>query len=293
MSGLSEEQFINQFAPDGGDQQNIDNQNTDQQNIANQDLDGQNQDQLDNNQNLPELSPMEQKAFDQGWRPKEEFEGSEDNWKTAKEYVRDGEWMDKLKQVEQRMERERNEFDQRLDNANKLQEARRKQELDTLKKKQREAVDLADTDAFDEASRQIDELSAQSVPEVKNQQPAMDPLITQYVNDNPWINDPNDNRTIIAMGALQAYQGANPSASIQDAINHVNSKVNELTAPNNPRRQQPNANEHSRRQTRSQNRELTMNDLTNEERSEWASFGKTLFKTEKAYLAAVKDARGK
>ena len=72
----------------------------------------------------------------------------------------------------------------------------------------------------------------------------MDPLITQYVNDKSWINDPNDIRTNIAMGALQAYQDANPSASIQDAINHVNSKVNELTAPNNPRRQQPSANEH-------------------------------------------------
>ena len=91
--------------------------------------------------------------------------------------------------------------------------------------------------------------------EVTTHQPARDPLIPQCVNDNPGITEPSPKRTIIAMGALQAYQGTNPSASIQDAINNINSKVNDLTAPSNPRRQQPNANEHSRRQTRSQQRE--------------------------------------
>ena len=71
MWGLSGEQLINQFAREGGGQQKIDNQNTDQQNIANQDIDGQNKDQLEHKKNVPELSPEENKAVNQGWRSKE------------------------------------------------------------------------------------------------------------------------------------------------------------------------------------------------------------------------------
>ena len=80
MSGLSEEQFINQFAPDGGDQENIANQKTDQQNIANQDIDGKNQDQLNNNQTLPELTTMTQKAFEHGRPSKEELVDQDVKW---------------------------------------------------------------------------------------------------------------------------------------------------------------------------------------------------------------------
>tara|TARA_R110002167_G_scaffold337372_1_gene544855 strand:+ start:925 stop:1779 length:855 start_codon:yes stop_codon:yes gene_type:complete len=284
MTVESEQDFVNQFAPEQGAQD--DNQGID---------DSQS---IDNSQgdNEPEynFSPSEQKAFDQGWRPQEEFEGEEGNWKTAKEYNRDGEWMDKLKQSNQRIERMEQDFNSRLENSNKLHEARRAKELGDLKKQQREAVDMADTDAYDDASRKIDELESQpAIAKPTQEQPQLDPLVAQYVQDNPWINDPNDDRSIIASGALQAFQAANPNASIQDAIDHVDSKVKKLTANTNPRRAQPNTSENSRRQPRAASRELSMNDLTNDERSEWSSYGRTLFKTEKAFLAAVKDARSK
>ena len=55
--------------------------------------------QIDDNQeqiNEIELTPLEQKAHDQGWRPEEDFKGDAGSWKTAKEYVKDGEWLAKI-----------------------------------------------------------------------------------------------------------------------------------------------------------------------------------------------------
>ena len=39
-------------------------------------------------QTAPELSPIEQKALEMGWRPKEEFEGEEADFIDATEFVR-------------------------------------------------------------------------------------------------------------------------------------------------------------------------------------------------------------
>ena len=36
----------------------------------------------------PELSPIEQKAISMGWRPKDQFEGDEEEFIDAKEFVR-------------------------------------------------------------------------------------------------------------------------------------------------------------------------------------------------------------
>lgn len=288
MSGQSEQDFIEQFGNKGADD-NIDNgaQNDNENNL---DTGQQNLDPVIEQ----EFSASEQKAYDQGWRPQEEFEGDEDNWKTAKEYNRDGEWLDKLKTERQRTDQMQRDFDDRLEASNQLHQARHKQELDSLKAKQREAVDLADTAAYDTATRQIDELKDQELPTKAPQQKQQDPEITAWVDQNPWINDPNDDRTIMAQGALNQFQQSNPDGSISDAIKFVEERVNRLGKPSgNPRRDQPNANENTRKPQQRRSRELTMGDLTPGEQSEWDKFGRTIFKTEKAFLKAVKDARVK
>ena len=55
------------------------------------------------------LSETEQKAFDQGWRPQADFEGPEDNWKTAKEYVRDGEFLATIRELNQKVDNQKAE----------------------------------------------------------------------------------------------------------------------------------------------------------------------------------------
>jgi len=248
----------------------------------------------DNEPDELKLSPIEQKAYDQGWRPQKDFTGDEDSWKTAREYVQYGEIISLVKQNKKELDNQKRDFDDRLENTNKLNEARRKSEIADLKTKQREAVDLADTDAYDSTQKKIDELESQTVTTQPAQQ-GKDPDIVDWEAKNPWINDVNDERTVVAQSMFNNYTAQNKGASAAQALAHIDSKLSKLypTENTNARRDQPNTTESVARKPQRRSKELSMSDLTNEESKEWQMFGRTMFKTEKAFLKAVKDARVK
>ena len=240
---------------------------------------------------LPEMSAMEQKAYDQGWRPQEDFTGPEDHWKTAKEYVKDGEWLSRLKEVNQRADRLEKDFETRLENTNKLNEARRKSEIADLKKQQREAVEMADSTQYDNAQVKIDELEKQPEPVQTNQK---DPDVAAWEAKNDWINDTKDERTIVAQGIFHNYAQQNKNATAQETLDHLDKRIKELypTAVN-PRREQPNTTETGKKPAQRKGKELTMSDLTQDEKREYEMHGQLMFKSEKDFLRAVKDARVK
>lgn len=261
--------------------------------VANESMDQENIDQDE----APQLSGTEQKAHDQGWRPLEEFNGPEDNWKTAKEYVRDGEWIDKLNDLKGQFDTQKKQFDERLDNSNKLHEARRKAEIKTLKSEQRDLLLTTDTDEYDLKQKEIDALEGEleSQPsESKASEPQKDAVISEWEAKNPWINDDNDERTPVTQTIWNSYLQKNPTATTQQAIAHVDDCLSKLypVNNNNPRRDQPNTTENNKRPARRQSKSLTMNDLTSGERQEWNQFGSIMF-TEEQFLKTVLDTRTK
>ena len=242
-------------------------------------------------QEVSRFNGTEQTAYNQGWRPEEEFEGKEGNWKTAKEYVKDGEFISKINDLNRKMDAQKIEFDERLENTNKLNEARRKAEIEDLKAKQREAVNNADEEEYDKAQAKIDKL--EESPEVKQAAPTKDAAIVDWENKNAWINDPSDERTAIAQGIWNNYSSQNPNSTAAEALAHVDSRINKLYPASNPRRDQPDANETPTRKPRQKGRELTMGDLTQDEQAEWNKYGSMMFKDQKAFLKAVTDTRKK
>lgn len=294
MAVLGEEQYLESLAEQSNTDVAEGNNNVEDQQINN---DEQNNDQGQEQAAELELSPTEQKAYDQGWRPQEDFSGPEENWKTAKEYVKDGEWLKQIKDLNQKFDTQKQEFDTRLENTNKLNAERTKAEITKLKKQQREAVDNADTDSFDIAQADIDALEAESVdvvkPKVEESQPS-DPTVAAWEVKNPWINDVKDERTSVAQALWGTFQQQNPTATIEQALAHVDSKIGILYPQNNNnlRREQPNSTETPRRLAARRNKDLTMGDLTNDEKQEYQMYGQSMF-TEKEFLIAVKDARAK
>lgn len=262
--------------------------------LAQQGGDKENQ-QEEQQQEPIELSATELKAFDQGWRPEDDFEGEKDNWKTAKEYIKDGEWIGKINDLNRKFDDQQRQFDDRLSNANKLNDARRKSEIESLRTEQKNAVGMADEGAYDAAQVKIDAIDKQSQDEttVTTSQQSKDLDVAAWEAKNPWINDVNDERTAVTQGIWNHYLQQNPNATSQQALTHVDSRLSKLfpTDNTNPRRNQPNATENQQRKPRRTNKDLTMSDLTNDEQQQWNQFGNSIFKTEKAFLKAVKDTR--
>ncbi len=264
-------------------------QEIDLQALANQEQEAE----VEQEEEAPQLSEVEQKAFDQGWRPQEDFKGPEDNWKTAKEYVRDGEWIEKLNELKGDISKQQREFDQRLENTNKLNEARRQAEIKKLKADQRNAVDMSDTEAYDQAQSSIEQLENEGV-EAPAQQQGKDPVIAEWEAKNPWINEAGNDKSIYAQGVWNNYVQANPNATNQQALAHVDSKIETLfpAQKGNPRRQQPNTTENNNRRPSNKSKTLSMSDLTASERQDYDLFGSTMF-TEAEFLKTVADTRAK
>lgn len=248
---------------------------------------------IEKQEELPELSDIEQKAYDQGWRPKDDFEGPEGNWKSANQYVSDGEWLGKIKDLNQKMDAQARDFDDRLENVNKLNDARRDAEITALKKTQREAVEVADSAAYDDAQSKIEDLEKQA--DVAPVVPGKDPDIAAWESKNTWINEAGNEKAVVANGIWSTYTTQNPAATVQQALAHVDERIDKLypSSTPNPRRDAPNTSENSTRKPQNKNKDLTMGDLTQSEQSEWNQHGQMMFKTEKAFLKAVKDARKK
>lgn len=269
---------------DGGELETVNNELV--QTDGNQDLGG-------DEPEVVQLSEMEQKAYDQGWRPEEDFAGKGD-WKTAKEFVKDGEWLGKIKELNQRFDSQQKDFNERLENTNKLNEVRRESEIKELRMQQRNAVDMGDTDSYDDSQRKIDDLEKQVV-EPATAAPEKDPAITAWEAENPWINEHGNEKAGVAQGIWTSFANQNPAATTQQALAHVTERISHLYPSNlgNPRRAAPNTTENTGKKPQRKNKDLSMGDLTPSEQGEWNQYGKMMFKTEKAFLKAVSDSRKK
>lgn len=272
-----------------------DQQEVEQENIDLQALAEQGQEQEVEQKEAPQLSAIEQKATDQGWSPEEDFNGPAENWKTAKEYVRDGEWMTQMNELKGEISSQKKQFDDRLDNVNKYNAAQTEAKIKALKSQQRDAVDVSDTDAYDKAQGEIDDLQAQQAPkDTPADQPGKDPAIAAWEAKNTWFNDVSDERGSVAVGVWTAFVQQNPNASIDQALAHVDSRIEHLypSSNDNPRRNQPNTTENNSRRPARKGKALTMGDLTSDEKGEWNLFGSQMF-TEEQFLKTVADTRKK
>ena len=239
-----------------------------------------------------ELNPVEQRAWDQGWRPEDQFEGNPDNWKTAGEYNLYGEMQEHVREAKAETRRKEAEFDSRIQSLNKLHEAQQAAAINDLKAQQRQAVEEADTAEFDRLQGQID--SHQTIEQAPVD-PAKDPLIQAWEDKNPWVNDPDDEKGQQAI-ALYNIAAGRTGATVSSALAYAEEQLSKLypsETPTNPRREMPSMTEQSsaRPTGRRRSKELTMDDLTASERSEWQKFGNIMFSNEKDYLKAVADAR--
>ena len=255
------------------------------------------EDQEETQDNTPELNAAEQKAWDGGWRPEEQFEGNPENWKTAREYNMYGEFQSQLRENKAESRRKEAEFDERLANSNKLHEARRKSEIDSLKAQRREAVEEADTDKYDKIQTQIDSHDT----DTETTTPTKDPVVAEWEAKNAWINDTGSEKYAQAQAAWSIAAGK--GMDNQAALDFVDSQLGKLypetqqeaqpEPQTNPRREAATMTETSTRRSPRQrgSKELTMSDLTRDEQKQWTQFGQEMFDDEKSYLKAVADAR--
>lgn len=169
----------------------------------------------------PELNEVEQQAYDQGWRPKEEFSGDGD-WIDAKEFIARGELYSGLSKQNKKIKR----MEEML---RRLAESRRKEEAEELaakkqaiKRKRVQALEDGDAEAvvdLEEEARKLDQ-QEQEVPVVET------PTFAAWKEDNEWYEEnPRLQRYANTFGA--EYQAQHPNITEQELYEAVAEEVKE------------------------------------------------------------------
>lgn len=143
-------------------------------------------------ESTPQHTPVELKAMEMGWRPKEEFDGNEDDFIDAKEFVRRAPLFDKIEQQGRQLKNTIKALESFKQHYTKVKEVEYERALTTLKAQRKEALREGDPDRFDELDAQIkgvekeaDQIrAAHDIPLVKEER--IDPAWQSWASRNRW-----------------------------------------------------------------------------------------------------------
>ena len=242
----------------------------------------------------PEVDPYEEKAREEGWKPKEEYEGDPTKWRPAKEFVERGELFGKIDTLGKELKDTKKALRMLQDHHSKVKETEYKRAVDELKALQKKHLEEGNSDGYLEATDLLTDIKAEQKAREQFEKsiPAQpDPRFVDWVNSNPWYaQDPKMREYADNVGA--GYAARNPNADPMDVLAYVKGEVKERFANRfqNPNRTKPTPVEGSGNSAPKKEDKFT---LTEDE----IKVGKTfirqgVFKTMDEWKAEVKRSRG-
>lgn len=242
---------------------------------------------------VPEVSELEQRALEMGWRPKEEFDGPEELFVDAKEFIGRKPLYDRIAEGSKEIKKMREAISALQEHHAKVEEATRKQIIAELKAQKKEALEEGNADLVVEIDDQIAQQRAKEIAEAQKpvqQSQELHPAFINWARDNKWYE--NDMELRIEADALGfAYKQRNPGAGADDVLKEVGTKIRKLYPEKfaNPRRQQESKVDGASSAKTSKKETF---ELTEDERKVMNTLVRAKVFTEDEYIAEVKKTRG-
>jgi DNA repair exonuclease SbcCD ATPase subunit len=151
-------------------------------------------------EDTPTYTEIEQKAMSMGWRPKTEFDGNEDEFVDAKEFVGRASLYEKIDAQGRQLKTTIRALNELKEHYTKVREAEFQRALKQLKSERKEALSAGDGDRFEALDDQIKEVE-QEAEELKqvnqqvHQEAQMHPEVASWISRNPWYNQQVHMRT--------------------------------------------------------------------------------------------------
>lgn len=243
-------------------------------------------------QATPDADPYEQQAREQGWKPKEEYEGDPDKWRPAKEFAERGELFGKIDHMGKELKETRKALKMLQDHHSKVKETEYNNALRELKSLQKKHLEEGNSDGYLETTELLTDLKAeQKAREVvsQNTQVPPDPRFISWTQENKWYQTNDEMRDFadtVGMGYANRNPGVNPEEVLVYVTNQVKSRFKE--AFQNPNRTKPSAVEGAR-STASNKSSF---ELSEDERKTMNTFVRAGVMTKDEYISEVKKMRG-
>jgi hypothetical protein len=247
-------------------------------------------------QSTPQEAPAdsyEDEAREQGWKPKEEYEGDPDKWRPAKEFVERGELFGKIDGMGRELKETKKALKMLQDHHSKVRETEYKRAVDELKSLQKKHLEDGNSDGYLEATELLTDLKAEQKARevVRETTPAQpDPRFTTWVQKNTWYAQDStmrDYADAIGMGYAQKHPGMDP----EEVLQYVTSEVKERFKSRfvNPNRNKPSSVEGS---SQAAPVKKSTFQLTEDERKVMHTFERTGVMSKEEYIAELKKMKG-
>jgi len=240
-----------------------------------------------------QFSGIEQEALDQGWVPKDEFQGDESKWVEAGEFVRRGELFKKIEHQNREIKEVRKALAGFKEHYTKVKETEYTRALAALKSEYKTANREGDFDKADKLESEIESVEKeaavvrQQVQEVATAQ-EIHPEFATWVQKNDWYaTQPHMKTFADYKGNEYAKLGMSPA----DVLKKVSEEVRK-EFPNkfsNPKRNEPSAVEGSTQRGASRKDSFELND---QERKVMNNLVASGVLTKDEYIADLRKQKG-
>lgn len=185
--------------------------------------------QPEEKQETPQLSPMEQKALEQGWRPKTEFKGEPEEFVDAAEFVRRGELFSKIEHQSKELKQVRMALEALKDHHSKVREAEYNRALKSLQSARKEAMvngeherAFALEEKIDEVRGEAQRLAEQSRQPLVQEPQQMNPQFVEWTNKNGWYGS---NKVMRAAADKLGFDLANEGYPPEQVLKKVEEEI--------------------------------------------------------------------
>lgn len=191
-------------------------------------------------QEAPELSPIEEKAMSLGWRPKEQFEGEEEEFIDAKEFVRRQPLFDRIENQNKQLKNVTKALEALKVHYTRVEEAAVQKAINQLKAQRKSALADGDGDSFELIDDEIKkaETQLQQIEQVKNnpivEETVVHPEWQAFQSRNPWYTSTGYMRKFAdEIGQELAAKGVAPTEVLKQVEQAVRKEFpTKFTNPN-------------------------------------------------------------
>lgn len=177
-----------------------------------------------------EYTEVEKRAIEQGWRPLEEWDGDEADWRDARAFLDRGELLNRISSQSKEMKELRKTLKAFEDLNKRLADQKFAEKLHTLKAAKKEALESGDAGRVVELDEQIDVVkdaaAANKAASIVQEPAAGDqhPEFQKWMEKNSWYAQ-NDEMRMFADNVGTAFARNNRDKTPQEVLKYVENRV--------------------------------------------------------------------
>lgn len=177
-----------------------------------------------------EYTPEESKALANGWKPKTEWGGPEDEWVPARQFNKNGELFGRINSQKNKIQSLEQKVNALAAHNAKVYETGYKDAIDKLKAERRLALREGDPEAVEAIEERIEKVeheraqAREEAQQIQQQNTEMHPAFEPWLDKNPWYSEPKYRGAADAI-AQQYVQSKNGKVQFEDVLEHVESQM--------------------------------------------------------------------